>query len=183
MGLGHLPIELMLEIASHLVLEDIIACSQVSRQWHFAWTQPTMAGALCHRFFPTKAEPHTYAGFREACRKLFRRRHGKHTAVVDLSWEDREAGLPCYFEPDLKTDPPVIMAYGGGNIVWNDEQGTGRIFIDNLYTRKRKVIHAADWNLCVYRVDSYMCAVSESLLVTLMAHHRAHKGHKEEYEM
>ena len=120
-GLGNLLIELMLEIASDLVLDDITACSQVSRQWYSAWTQPRMAAALCHRFFPTQPEPHTYAVFRKACRRFFRRRHGKYSAVVDLSWEDREAGLPCHFEPDVKTDPPIIMAYGGGNIVSNDD--------------------------------------------------------------
>lgn len=182
-GPGHLPIELMLEIASDLVLEDLIACSRVSRQWNSAWTQPRMAAALYHRFFPTQSEPHTYAAFRKACRRFFRRLHGKYTAVVDLSWEDREAGLPCHFEPNVKTGPPAIMAYDGGNIVWNDEAATERIFIDNLYTRKRKVIRAADWDSALLRVDPYTCAVSELLLATLMANNGCCKGNKAEYVM
>lgn len=175
MGPGHLPVEILLEIASDLALEDFLPCAQVSRQWHAAWTQPPVVAALCRRFFPTLPKPHTFAAFQRACRKFFRRRHGKHTAIVGHSWNDLKAGLPCHFEldpklhpdgqyPDLESDEPFIMAYGEGNIVWND--GMWLIFIDNLYTRKRKVLRGADWGFTTFRTFPRMCAVGKSLLVT-----------------
>ena len=175
MGPGHLPVEILLEISSELVLEDFLACAQVSRQWHAAWTQPRLSAALCRSFFPTLTGSNTFAAFQRACRKFFRRRHGKHTAVVDHSWNDLKAGLPCHFEldpklhpdgqyPDLESDEPFITAYGEGNIVWND--GMWLIFIDNLYTRKRKVLRGADWGFTTFRTFPRMCAVGKSLLVT-----------------
>ncbi|CAI4219755.1 unnamed protein product [Parascedosporium putredinis] len=125
-GFGRLPASLLPEIASHLVLEDFLACAQVSRGWHAAWTQPSTTAALCRRFFPTLPHPHTLSSFRRACRTFFRRRHGKHTAVIDVSWQDWEAQKPCPFEFDLSAyreqpwsrdqlgDRPGVVAYGGG---------------------------------------------------------------------
>ena len=174
-GLGHLPVELLLEIASDLVLEDLTTCTQVSRQWHAAWTRPALAAALCHRFFPTQPKPHTYNTFRKACRRFFRRRHGKYTAVVDLTLRDRESS---YFGPDIR--PPFIMAYGGGNIVWTDGRSpNGYIFVDNLYTQKRKVIRADDWDCSAWTPDPTMCAVSKSLLATIMPNDGSYSMDKE----
>ncbi|SPO04611.1 uncharacterized protein DNG_07296 [Cephalotrichum gorgonifer] len=158
-GLDHLPLELLLKIAdSDLVLENFTACVQVSRGWHALWTQPTVAAALCRKFFPTQLGPHTFSTFQKGCRKFFRRRHGKHTCL-DISWLDYEAGLPCHFEPDPGLHPDGScpeqwgefannMTYGGGNIVWNDGEGDV-IFIDNLYTRKRKAIEVSAWDFVV----------------------------------
>ncbi|CAI4213083.1 unnamed protein product [Parascedosporium putredinis] len=104
-GPGHLPVELLLEIASGLVLEDFLACAQVSRQWHAAWTQPRLAAALCRSFFPTLTVSNTFAAFQRACRRFFRRRHGKYTAVVDLSWGNWTQGIPRHFEFDPELHP------------------------------------------------------------------------------
>lgn len=145
-------------VATSLNLEDVLACVQVSRGWHAAWTQHNVAVTLRRVFFPGLPGRPTFAAFREACHRYLRRRDGQFTSVS-------HHGPP---RPDNLDDMTVVsmdraerLCYGDGIILWG---AFSYLLLDDLRTRKCTAICLQDWGF-VPHVSRENIRVNETLIV------------------
>lgn len=161
--------ELLVEILAHLSLEDVLACQLVSRAWYAAFTGPVAISALCRRFFPALPRPYAVADFQAECRRLLRRRRGDFAARLDHAVSCDGGGFPLdeAFHPGGLAPSPALwesdvmmVGYGEGNIVWTP--GSGRLCVDNLHTRKRRVLDTRNWPAFVLKT---VARVSGSVLL------------------
>ncbi|SPO03642.1 uncharacterized protein DNG_06325 [Cephalotrichum gorgonifer] len=159
-----LPLDIVCLILPYLLIEDVLACAGVSKRSRTTWTDPTVAAALCLRFFPGLLRPFTFSAFRKACRKYLRRRAGRFTSKLGLAlpkgmirnslddsppvW-DSEAGKILrpdpvlhpdgkYPEPWPRIESAVLECYGKGNVVWTARPDN--LIVDNLYNKTRRVV-------------------------------------------
>ena len=149
-----LPAELVALVAAELNIEDVLSCVQASKAWHAAWAESTVAASLCGTFFPGLARPHTLSAFQGASRRYLRRRDGRFTSwyhhVLDCTLK-KGFSFDRTFHPD--GEPPsggndhgigvYFQDYHAGVIAWT--VGNRRVVLDNLHTRKRRVIDLTEW--------------------------------------
>lgn len=161
--------ELLVEILVGLCLEDVLACQLVSRAWHTAFTGSIVVTVLCRRYFPALPRPYVLADFQAECRRYLRRRRGDFTTRCHhvLTYEgggfvpDEVFHPRGVLPPPGLCDPPMAMVgYGEGNVVWTS--GPDRLCVDNLYTRKRKVLDTQGWPTFV---DTTIAKVTGSVLL------------------
>ena len=198
-SLETLPDELAASVAVYLAIEDVLACTQVSRALHATWTGPTVATALCNALFPGLPRPHTFAAFKKASRRYLGRRAGRFTSwshhVLDYQREgafslDRalhpDGVAP---EPGARETPafetPAFHGYRAGIMAWS--VGNRVLVVDDLRTRTRRVLDLWDWGfmgtlnhgrrvfdmLQAPRANERQVLVGESLLVII---HRPSSG-------
>ncbi|MBE3041715.1 hypothetical protein IMZ48_03870 [Candidatus Bathyarchaeota archaeon] len=143
--------ELIVDLIGYLHLENILACQLVSRAWQAAFTSPTIAPILCRIFFPALPRPLTLAAFQAECRRYFRRRQGNFTTRREHTFSCPGGG----FTPDEDFHPGGVLppcpreydynfkGYTDKKMIWMPDSDL--ICIDNLCTRKRRVLDTRDW--------------------------------------
>lgn len=165
-----IPPELVLEVASHLAVTDVLTCRLVSRVCNDAFTSSIIASGLYREIFPYLEPPFTFTTFLEECRKNFRRHDGifgtrSHHCISSSS---SDFTLDEVFHPDgvlptsvLGLNDSDIICYGEGNVVWL--LGRHWLCVNNLYTRKRRVLNTEHWPFQIRNKYSW---IGESVFVS-----------------
>jgi hypothetical protein len=79
-----IPLDLVHLLLPYLRLDDVLACTRVSRSCRGIWTSESVLAALSTRFFPGLPSTPTFDAFLATCRRYFRRRRGEYTSVLDV---------------------------------------------------------------------------------------------------
>lgn len=188
-GFEDLPVDVVCGIIPYLKIEDVIACSAVSKRCRTSWTEPAVASATSLHFFPALQAPFDFSKFSEVCKKYFVRRAGRFALRVSTSLpfssNDTLAGVlfsPTLQQWDLdsrrilRPDPVIhpedeyppgwlemlnakFACYGGGNVVWFGLPDF--VVIDNMYKRERRVVNIQAW------ITPAWTAVSSKALVVV----------------
>lgn len=88
-----------------LHLEDVLACSAVSRRCRSAWTEQSVASALSLHFFPGLQPPFAFSTFRRACRRYLRRRAGKYTSRFHMALPESLTRASSFLPDDRRLVP------------------------------------------------------------------------------